>query len=402
MRKRKRMLQMFVCLLLIGMFLGIAPLTAYGAEETGDEELEQTLAGGVESLLGELDLEKLRELYDTMPELFGGMSFEEAIREIAENGLTQITAEQAINAAFGALKSSLVGNGWYIVEIIVLLLAAALLGNLRSSFSQASVSKAAFWATYIVICTLTIAMISQCVSVTRQALDTLFSLVETLTPILVALLTGMGGLTTSNLLSPALAGLTGGVFAVIKSVVFPAILVSAVFSLSSNISSTIKLNKFSDLIDSAVKWFLGIVLVLFIGITTVKGLTGAALDGVSIKTAKFAVDKMVPVIGSMFSDTLDTLMACSLIVKNAVGVVGLVLMVCILGAPLATLIVNMFLLKIAAAVAEPFADPGSVNMLSAMSNTVMLLFITLLSCIAMAFILITLFMGAADMSMMMR
>ena len=151
-----------------------------------------------------------------------------------------------------------------------------------------------------------------------------------------------------------------------------------------------------------MKWFLGIILVVFIGITTIKGLTGAAIDGLSFKTAKFTVDKMVPVIGGMFSETLDTLMACSLIVKNAVGVVGLILLVCALAAPLATLIVNLFLLKFAAAVAEPFSDERCVAMLSSMGNTVMLLFVTLLTCVAMAFIVITLLMGTADISMMMR
>ena len=84
-----------------------------------------------------------------------------------------------------------------------------------------------------------------------------------------------------------MAGLTGGIFTVVKTVVFPLILVSTVISLASQLSSTIKLTRLSALIDSVVKWFLGIVMTLFIGVTAIKGIAGAAIDGVSFKTAKF-------------------------------------------------------------------------------------------------------------------
>ena len=111
---------------------------------------------------------------------------------------------------------------------------------------------------------------------------------------------------------------------------------------------------------------------------------------------------MVPVIGGMFSETLDTIMACSLIVKNAVGIVGLISLVCLIGAPIATLVANQFLLKFSAAAAEPFAEKRSVSLLSAMGKTVQLLTVTLLACTAMAFIFLAVLMGAADMSMMVR
>ena len=394
-----------LCSIFFSLLLTFLPGEYAGAEtrsEAAGQETEQSLQEGVDSILGELDLDGIQGLYEQNPGAFGGESLEEALANIAENGLNEISAEQAINAAFSQIKDSLFGNVWYIVEILIMLLATAFLHNLQGSFDRAQVSKAAFWAAYVVICTIAASMITQCVTTTKTAMEQLFSMVETITPVLITLLTGMGGLNTSNIMNPVMAGLTGGIFAVIKNVVFPAILVSAVFAMASNLSTTIRLKRFSGFMESCAKWFLGIILVVFIGITTIKGLTGAAIDGLSFKTAKFTVDKMVPVIGGMFSETLDTLMACSLIVKNAVGVVGLILLVCALAAPLATLIVNLFLLKFAAAVAEPFSDERCVAMLSSMGNTVMLLFVTLLTCVAMAFIVITLLMGTADISMMMR
>lgn len=54
---------------------------------------------------------------------------------------------------------------------------------------------------------------------------------------------------------------------------------------------------------------------MFLGAMSLQGVTSASIDGVAIRAAKYAVDNFVPVVGGMFSDTMDTLVGCTLIVK---------------------------------------------------------------------------------------
>ncbi len=56
-------------------------------------------------------------------------------------------------------------------------------------------------------------------------------------------------------------------------------------------------------------------------------MTSASIDGVAIRAAKYAVDNFVPVVGGMFSDTMDTLVGCTLIVKNALGVAAVLVLI---------------------------------------------------------------------------
>ena len=63
---------------------------------------------------------------------------------------------------------------------------------------------------------------------------------------------------------------------------------------------------------------------------------------------------------------------------------------------------NIFVFKIGAAVAEPFSDSSLVTLLTELSKTVTMEFVILLACSIMAFILMCLFIGAADISFMMR
>ncbi|MBS6511429.1 MAG: stage III sporulation protein AE, partial [Clostridiales bacterium] len=328
-------------------------------------------------------------------------TLKQAIASLTQNGLSDLSAEQALNAIFGALLAELAGNWRFAAEILAMLLLMSLLRNMNSSFGS-EVSKAAFYAGYITVAGVAVAVLSDCVRICSNAVQLLCNIVEGVAPVLMLLLTGMGGSKTSGVLSPVLAGLTGSIFTVITTVVFPLILIYAVLSIASNFSTAIRLGKLADLLESVVKWLLGILFIVFLGVTALKGIAGASIDGISFKTAKYTVDKMVPVIGGMFSETLDTIMACSLIVKNAVGIVGLISLVCLIGAPIATLVANQFLLKFSAAAAEPFAEKRSVSLLSAMGKTVQLLTVTLLACTAMAFIFLAVLMGAADMSMMVR
>ena len=143
-------------------------------------------------------------------------------------------------------------------------------------------------------------------------------------------------------------------------------------------------------------------LTVFLGVSVMKGIAGASIDGIYFKTAKYTIDRTIPVIGGMFSDTLETIMACGLLVKNSVGFMGLFLLAGAMIAPLMDLFSCMMLFRAGAAVAQPFGEESAVGMLERMGKTAELAFLVVLTCMAMAFISIALLMGAADMSFMMR
>ena len=74
-----------------------------------------------------------------------------------------------------------------------------------------------------------------------------------------------------------------------------------------------------------------LVLLLFVGYLTVSGAVAGSADAVTIKAAKFAMSGMVPVVGGILSDAAETVLAGAGILKNAVGVFGMlaVLAMCV-------------------------------------------------------------------------
>ena len=88
----------------------------------------------------------------------------------------------------------------------------------------------------------------------------------------------------------------------------------------NHLSDRAHLTRMAQLLRGAVCWLLGVSFTVFLGAMSLQGVTSASIDGVAIRAAKYAVDNFVPVVGGMFSDTMDTLVGCTLIVKNALGV----------------------------------------------------------------------------------
>lgn len=377
----------FSALLILSLFaLFVSPAYAENQETADQDEINAE----IDKILNELDLSELNSYYNS--DLLGGKGLRDALSALSRDGLTELSMDgvmQAIkNAALGALSKGAGG----IIQIAVMIM---LLGIMKHLGFGGDVSRAAGWAGYIVVATMTASILTFCISSSVSAIDSISDLTEALCPILMTLLIGMGGVNTQAVLSPVMAALTSGVFVTIKTVLIPAVTVMAVVLAAGNFSGTLKLGKLSALIGSVVKWALGLIFLVFLGIVSLKGMAGAAIDGLSFKTVRYTVGKLVPVIGGPFSDTLGTLSACGVIVKNSVGIVGMLSLAAVLITPVISLAMTSILLRLAAAVCQPFAEERCVSLLESMGGAVTLLMALVLTCAAMAFISAALLTGAS-------
>ena len=176
----------------------------------------------------------------------------------------------------------------------------------------------------------------------------------------------------------------------------------AVLTMVGGLSGRLRVSKLRRLIRQAADWTLGLGFTVFIGVMTVQGLSAAAVDGVSIRTAKYAMDNFIPVVGGMFADTVDTLVGSSLLIQNAVGVLGLILLLGRLMTPLLRTVAAMLLYRAAAAVLEPMSDSPLCGCISDYSEVFSLLFIIQLSVGAMFLLLVAQLVMVGHMTVMLR
>lgn len=378
-----------------------------------DDELEQAIENEIEDEINEnigralstADLHELEEYYNeyaqTLSPVTDGASLSVFITMLAQGGAAFDAADvygMVLNSLFAGIKQSIPA----VVQIIIVALIFSIISHFKPSFGETGVSKAAQTAQFVIVGTMTLGILASAFAIGAGAVEKMAAFTGEFFPLMITLLTALGGITSAAILSPATVFLTTGVSIFFKGFVLPLIIVLTVFTIINHFSTTIKLNGFCALIKSIVKWGIGIGLTIFIGIIAIQGLLGSSFDGVSIKTAKFTIDKFVPIVGGLFSQTVDVVISCTLLIKNAVGIAGIIIIAAIVISPALAILAHYFLFKLTAAVLEPIAGGEMGKFAQDAADVLMMLFVAVLAAAIMFFVTTAVIIGAGNANIMLR
>jgi stage III sporulation protein AE len=178
------------------------------------------------------------------------------------------------------------------------------------------------------------------------------------------------------------------------NIIIPVISMSFVLQFVNNLSSEYKIDKLTKLLNQCALWAQGIIMTAFVGIMTVRGITSKSIDEVTAKTAKFAVDNFVPVVGKSLSDAVATVAGYSFLLKNALSSLGLLIIIMILIFPIIKLIIMIVLYKLTAALIEPISDGRLVNCINSAGDSLVLIMACLICVSVMFFIMIAMLASA--------
>ena len=113
-------------------------------------------------------------------------------------------------------------------------------------------------------------------------------------------------------------------------------------------------------IAGALKWVvtavLTTVLLIFVGYLTISGVIAGSADAVTVKAAKFTMSSLVPVVGGILSDAAETVLAGAGVLKNTVGVFGMLVVLCMCVVPFLQLGVHYLAYKLTAALSATVTE----------------------------------------------
>lgn len=287
-------------------------------------------------------------------------------------------------------------------QILVLAVFCAILQNLHGAFEGTSVGKLAYNACFVLIAIIAIKSFHTAMNLGSQAIDTMVNYTQALFPTMIALLVSVGAITSSTVFQPIIYGSISLIITAIKYFIIPLVYFSAVLSLLSNLTEGIQINRLAALLRQIAVGALGVMLTIFLGVISVQGVASSSLDGLTIKTAKFAMDKFVPIVGKFLNDAFDTVVSCSMLIKNGIGVAGLVVLLMICLFPLIKILSIIAIYKITSALIEPILDNQIVKCLNDMSNSLLIIFSAVVSVGVLFFVFITVIMGVGNMTVMLR
>lgn len=317
-------------------------------------------------------------------------------------GKADLSLPGVVKGIFRYLFKEFMANSRLLGVLVILAIICAVLQNLQSAFEQETVGKLAYYVCYMAMVGLAIQSFQLAMGVGRQAIDDMVAYMQAMLPILLTMLAAMGGLVSVGFFHPIMLISINVVVTVIRDFLLPLIFFLAILQLVGNISEKYKVSKLAALMKDVTIGVLGFTMSAFLGVLVVRGLTASVMDGIAFRTAKFATKNFIPVIGGLFADSLDAVMGSALLIKNAAGVMGLILVMLICLFPVIKIISLVLVYRLAAALVQPIEGGPLVDSLNNMGNSLTLLAIVVGAVGMLFFMGLTIIIGAGNMSVMVR
>lgn len=292
------------------------------------------------------------------------------LQDIFENAITgRIGNTNLFNSllnTIGRETKSAVSNIGIIMIIIII---HSILVNISESLGNKSVSQIAYFVEYIVIITLVLNNFSDIINMVKESITNIVGFSNSLIPLLITLMLTTGAIVSTSVIKPVLLILINFIGNFITNFILPLVIIGTVLAIVSKISNKVRIDKLAKFMKSAGVWILGIIMTLFVTVLSLEGSITQTVDGVTAKTAKAAVSTVIPVVGKILGDATDAVIGCAGILKNAVGFVGIIVIIGICIAPIIKLVLLSFTYYIASCICQPIADEKVIGLLDSIGDT---------------------------------
>ena len=365
------------------------------ADDTTTDDIRQEMSENIQNQIDNFEFSELDKILGNFSSdeasIFGSSSFMEKLNSIL-NGEFKDGYGDLLSAVFSLLLEDVLSFIPLLCTIIAIVILGGFISNLKSSFGSKSIGDVVHFVCFGVVIVLTSSCVIEVIGITTAVLDSMKTQMEIIFPILLTLMTALGGTVSVGVFQPAIVLLSNGIVQLFSNVIVPLFTLTFVFTIVQNISSTIKLEKFTSFFSSAFKWIIGIIFTVFFAFLSIQGIVASSYDGISIRMAKYTIKSYVPIMGGHLSDGFDLILGSSVLIKNALGATGLFLMMVSILAPLIKIIVLIFGFKLISAVLEPITDSRISSFLHSVSKALTMLVACILGVAFMYFLTVGLIM----------
>ncbi|MFP7285161.1 stage III sporulation protein AE [Shouchella clausii] len=379
---------------------GFQSETAFAEENDVQPPAEEL----VNEQLNILKLDEIQDYWESVSEEYGGFLPESQKGNLTDflKGDKQFDLKEWGIGLIKYLFHELIVNGKLMGMLLLLTIFSYILQSFQTAFEHQTVSKTAYAVTLLVLAMIAMNGFHTAITYATEAINSMVHFTIALLPLLLAMMASIGGASTSALFHPIIIFLVHTSGLIVNAVVLPLLFISAVLGIVSTFSDHYKVTRLANLFRTGAVGLLGICMTVFLGVVSVQGTTTAAVDGLTLRTAKFIASNFVPVVGRMFTDATDTVASASLLLKNTIGMSGLVILLAICAFPAIKVLSIAFIFQVSAAVLQPLGDGAIIDCLGIIGKAVLYVFAALALVGFMFFLAITLMVAASNIAFLMR
>lgn len=352
----KRRIKLIFVLLLSSMCVFVFSFSAFAVDSNIDEYAEEFDFESVISSVDDDTLHILREI---------------GIDELSMEKIFSVEPSKVFSALFNMVSTALKEPMQFLLVSTGVLILCSLLTSIMSSPESVSLAGGSVLALGAAV------PVATMVTTSFSVLETLGVFTTAFTGVFCGVVSAAGGYTAS-ITHSALTMFSNSLFSGILTE-FSQPVVSAMCSLG--FLSCFDILDFSTRFSSTVKkvyvFVMSFIGTVFSGIITVKGVLSDGVDSLTAKSIRFVVGRSLPVVGGTVSETYSALVSSLGLIKNTVGVFGIITVIVTVLPTLINLLVWILVLEISLSISETFGTSKAMGMLNVLKDTLVLLVATI-------------------------
>lgn len=344
--------------------------------QAGQKQREQQEEETRQKLMEDMELGQMQDAVNQILKE-DSFSIEEILNQILK-GESLFQKETMSKWFKNIVKAQLQREQKAMFQVVLLVLLAAVFSNFTAVFGDGKIGETSFYITYMLLLALLIKSFGSMGVELKELLENFILFLKALMPSYFLAVTASSGSATAMIFYEAVLFLIYVIQVVFLKGIVPAIYVLALVELVNYLHSEDFLSKMAELLQTLIEWSLKSCMAVVLGMQLIQNMIGPAMDSLKRdiigKTAA-----SIPGIGNAINGVTEVALGTAVIIRNGIGVVGIIILVCIGIRPVIRLALLAFLYKLLAAVVQPVSDKRMTGAISTIGNGYVL-FLKVLLC----------------------
>ena len=357
-------------ILILFLFLALSvPVRAMGAET---QQIEQ------DTYSKYLDQYDVDSIYDSVPQDALDLLDELGMQDFDFENILDLTPQKLWHVLQSVAEGRFEGPLTACAGMILLILFSAFLQSLKTTVKSDMLSNVFSVACSVIIAVILSVEISDAISLASSTIKMCADFIYGFVPVFGILVAVSGGITASFSTNALLLGLAQFLNFLSGNLFVPVISCYLALGLSNGIRPELHLTAITSAVKKYISAAVSLAATGFVSILSIKTAVASRADALGLRSARFAINSVVPVIGSAISEGLLSIQSYSSLIKSTVGIVGIVVIVLIFLPALLEILIWKFFLSISSIASEMFEDRSVLAVLQAFQGALLLMLIVLI------------------------
>ena len=350
----------------IAVLLLFAPFAALAQEELNEAEYRSVLDSFDLSSFEELDSESRRMLDEL------GLS------DFDYNSIVELSVSDFLLAVKDVMASGLKAPLASAGAVLIIILLSSLFQGFKQTLGSSQISSALSTVSAVLVSLLLISGLKETLAASSAAISVSADFVYAFVPAFCIIVAASGNTLAAFSTNTLLLSLAQALNFISKNIFIPLSNCFLALGICSGIRNELDLGA---LVENCKKYLITAVSVAataFVSILSIKTAVASRADAIGLRSVRFAINSVVPVIGGAISEGLLSIQAYSSLIKSSVGVAGIAAVALVFLPAIIEVAFWRLFLNICSVVSQIFSDRSVTCVLKAFSDSLLVMNVILI------------------------